>query len=73
MRLTRSMWRSAGLAFGGYAQRRAQPGDLGPRHILADFPISAHASELGVRLLTSNGCVYKAAFPELAVIVLLTG
>lgn len=73
-RFTRSMWRSAGLAFGGYAKRRrAQPGDPGPRRILADFLIGAHASELGARLLTFDGGVYKAAFPELEVVILPTG
>lgn len=67
------MWRSAGLAFGGYAQRRrAQPGDPGPRRILADFLIGAHASELGARLLTFDGGVYRAAFPNLEVVVLPT-
>ncbi len=70
---TYSMWRSAGLAFGGYAQRRrAQPGDPGPRRILADFLIGAHASELGARLLTFDSGVYRAAFPNLEVVVLPT-
>ena len=73
-RFTRAMWRSAGLAFGAYARRRrAQPGDPGPRRILADFLIGAHATELRTRLLTFDNGVYKAAFPELELVVLPTG
>lgn len=72
-RFTRSMWRSAGLAFGSYAQRRrAQAGDPGPRRILADFLIGAHAAEVNACLLTFDDGVCKAAFPELEVIVLPT-
>ena len=72
-RFTRSMWRSAGLAFGAYARRRrAQAGDPGLRRILADFLIGAHAAEVGARLLTFDGGVYKAAFPDLTVVALPT-
>ena len=72
-RLTRAMWRSAGLAFGAYARRRrAQAGDPGPRRILADFLIGAHATELGVRLLTFDTGIYRAAFPNLIVVTLPT-
>lgn len=71
--LTRAMWGSAGLAFGAYARRRrAQAGDSGPRRILADFLIGAHATELGVRLLTFDAGIYKAAFPNLTVVALPT-
>ena len=70
-RFTRAMWRSAGLAFGAYARRRrAQAGDPGPRRILADFLIGAHAAELGVRLLTFDEGIYQAAFPNLTVVAL---
>lgn len=38
------VWRAAGRAYSGYARRRRrQQGDAGPRRILADFAIGAHA------------------------------
>src|SRR5580698_9276667 len=37
------VWRAAGRAFGAYAARRKKHGDPGPRRILADFLIGAHA------------------------------
>ena len=70
-RMTRAMWHRAALAYGAYAERRrGHKGDPGPRRILADFLIGAHASELGVRLLTFDSGLYKSAFPELEVILL---
>lgn len=54
--------------WGGYAERRrAQPPDPGPRRILADFLIGAHALQIGSTLLTLDMRTYRAAFPALSV------
>ncbi len=67
-RLDEPIWRGAGLAYREYAaRRRRQPGDLGPRRILADFVIGAHAVHRAATLLTFDARIYRAAFPALAV------
>lgn len=66
--LQESVWRAAGRSFQKYAARRRAKRDVGPRRILADFLIGAHASERGYRLLTLDDRLYKAAFPELALV-----
>jgi predicted nucleic acid-binding protein len=63
-----SIWRSAGMAFQGYARRRRRQKASGPRRILADFVIGAHAFEKGYTLLTLDEGIYKAAFPKLRVV-----
>ncbi len=63
-----SVWRTAGRAFQKYAVRRRKQRDQGPRRILADFLIGAHASESGYRLLTLDDNLYRAAFPELTLL-----
>ena len=65
--LDEDMWRSAGHAFQRYAGRRRKQG-AGPRRILADFLIGAHALEGGHRLLTLDDHLYRAAFPALTVV-----
>jgi predicted nucleic acid-binding protein len=65
--LDESVWRVAGRAFQGYVSRRRRQGDSGPRRILADFVIGAHASERGCELLTLDDRLYKAAFPGLRI------
>jgi predicted nucleic acid-binding protein len=64
------IWRVAGRAFQAYASRRRKQRDAGPRRILADFLIGAHASEHGYRLLTLDDQLYKAAFPALPIVSL---
>ncbi len=64
--LREEVWRAAGRAFQKYAARRRAKRDPGPRRILADFLIGAHASERGYRLLTLDDQLYRAAFPSLA-------
>lgn len=67
--LDEETWRAAARAFGNYAERRRiQRGDHGPRRILADFVIGAHALRYASALLTLDQGVYRAAFPELEVL-----
>jgi predicted nucleic acid-binding protein len=65
--LEEAVWRSAGRAFQAYAARRRKQGG-GPRRILADFLIGAHALEGGHRLLTLDDHLYRAAFPALTAV-----
>jgi predicted nucleic acid-binding protein len=66
--LSESIWRAAGHAFQLYAARRRKRRDDGPRRILADFLIGAHALQNEFRLLTLDDRLYRAAFPRLAVV-----
>jgi predicted nucleic acid-binding protein len=63
-----SVWRAAGQAFQTYAARRRKQRDAGPRRILADFLIGAHALVGGYPLLTLDDHLYRTAFPNLSVI-----
>jgi predicted nucleic acid-binding protein len=65
--LDETIWRAAGRAFQGYAARRRKHGDSGPRRILADFLIGAHAARNGFPLLTMDDRIYRAAFPRLMI------
>ena len=68
--LDSDVWRTAAVAFRGYAQRRrAQERGPGPRRILADFLIGAHAVHHASALLTFDQEIYRAAFPSLTVLV----
>jgi predicted nucleic acid-binding protein len=64
------VWRAAGSRYGSYAHdRRRQSGDPGPRRILADFLVGAHALYLGGRtLLTTDKKIFTNYFPELRII-----
>jgi predicted nucleic acid-binding protein len=66
--LHEGIWRTAGRAFQKYAARRREKHVSGPRRILADFLIGAHASEGGHRLLTLDDRLYRAAFPRLPLV-----
>ena len=59
--------REAGNAYQKYAERRRKQGTNGPRRILADFLIGAHALVNGYKLLTLDGRLYRASFPKLRV------
>jgi predicted nucleic acid-binding protein len=63
-----SVWRAAGRAFQTYAARRRKQRDPGPRRILADFLIGAHALVGGYRLLTLDDHLYRTSFPDLSVV-----
>jgi predicted nucleic acid-binding protein len=65
--LDESIWRAAGRAFQGYASRRRRNQTAGPRRILADFVIGAHALERKCRFLTLDEGLYRAAFPRLEI------
>jgi predicted nucleic acid-binding protein len=64
------VWRIAGAAFQSYAARRRKQREFGPRRILTDFLIGAHALRHGYRLLTLDDRHYRAAFPRLQVIAI---
>lgn len=65
----RDVWRAAGTRYGEYARtRRRQRNDLGPRRILADFIIGAHALHFADALLTSDARIYGTYFPELKIL-----
>jgi len=68
--LNESDWRVAGRVFRGYAARRSRHREGGPRRILTDFLIGAHALRRGYRLLTLDDRLYRAAFPRLAIIAI---
>jgi predicted nucleic acid-binding protein len=63
--LDEAIWRAAGRAFQTHAARRRSQGEPGPRRLLADFLIGAHAQMHGYRLLTLDERHYRAAFPGL--------
>ncbi len=68
--LTEAVWRTAGLAYQAYAVRRRKHRDPGPRRILADFLIGAHALRNDLPLLTLDDRVFRVAFPRLTVVAI---
>lgn len=68
--LTEQIWRTAGLAFQEYAQRRGRKKAEMPRRILADFLIGAHAVVHRYDLVTLDLRLYRAAFPKLKILQL---
>ncbi len=66
--LGEEIWRNAGRAFQKYASRRRSSSGAGPRRILADFLIGAHALARDCPLLTLDDRLYRAAFPRLRLI-----
>jgi predicted nucleic acid-binding protein len=66
--LNERIFRLAGEALRGYADRRRKQIGVEPRRILADFLIGAHATVNGYKLLTMDAGVYRAGFPRLAVV-----
>ena len=62
------IWREAGRAYQLYANARRKRREGGPRRLLADFVIGAHAMVRGTRLLTFDSKIYRSAFPSLDVI-----
>jgi predicted nucleic acid-binding protein len=68
--LDESIWRTAGRAFQAYAGRRRERRDAGPRPILADFLVGAHAVERECWFLTLDAGLYRAAFPRLQLVAI---
>ena len=67
-KLDEAVWRAAGRAFQAHAARRRRHRDSGPRRILADFVIGAHAMQKGHPLLTLDDRFYRTAFPRLTIV-----
>jgi hypothetical protein len=68
--LDEATWRLAGRVFQAYAARRRRHGEPGPRRILADFVIGAHAERGGYSLLTLDDHLYKTSFPALKLVTI---
>jgi predicted nucleic acid-binding protein len=65
--MEQAIWRTAGVAFQRYVQRRlANKGQL-PRRILTDFLIGAHAVVRGYTLLTLDKRLYLSSFPGIRI------
>jgi predicted nucleic acid-binding protein len=62
------VWRLAGRAFADYAGRKRRGGAAGPRRLLTDFVIGAHALLIAGRMVTRDAGLYRAAFPQLQLI-----
>jgi predicted nucleic acid-binding protein len=65
--ISERVWLTAARAFQESAERRRKQRDAGPRHILADFVIGAHAQVGNYRFLTRDERLYRAAFPQLRI------
>jgi predicted nucleic acid-binding protein len=65
LKLDETVWTEAGIRFARYAARRRQSFGVGPRRLLADFLIGAHALVQADRMLTLDPKVYRQDFPEL--------
>jgi predicted nucleic acid-binding protein len=65
--LDEAIWRLAGECFQTYARRRRGQDEPGPRRILADFLIGAHASLRANVLLTGDDRFYRTMLPSLTV------
>ena len=63
-RLEERVWTESGLRFASYATRRRQASGEGPRRVLADYLIGAHALVQADCLLTLDPKVYRQDFPE---------
>jgi len=68
--LDEATWRAAGRAFQAYAAGRRKQGGAGPRRILADFVIGAHATRNRYGLLTLDEHLYRTAFPDLGLLTI---
>lgn len=68
--LPRTVWSEAGRRFARYARRRRRSGDDGPRRLLADFIIGAHALIQADRLMTLDPRRYERDFPELRIVTI---
>ena len=65
---SQQIWREAGRAYQAYARRRKREQQVGPRRILGDFVIGAHALVNGYKLLTLDARIYRGSFPKLEIL-----
>lgn len=68
LRLEERLWDEAGIRFARYAARRRRSSGTGPRRLLADFLVGAHALVQADRLLTLDAKVYRQDFPEVRLV-----
>ena len=66
--LEAAVWLESGERFARYAARRRMSSGAGPRRILADFLIGAHALLQADCLMTLDPKVYQQDFPELLLV-----
>ena len=66
-RLQDRVWYETGERFARYASRRRRSFGTGPRRLLADFLIGAHALVQADRLFTFDPKVYQQDFPEVTI------
>ncbi|RXH57420.1 type II toxin-antitoxin system VapC family toxin [Granulicella sibirica] len=60
-----SVWREAGQRFARHAARRRRATISGPRRLLADFLVGAHALSHADRLMTLDTSIFALDFPDL--------
>ncbi len=65
--LDEAIWREAGRSFAAYARRRRETG-AGPKRLLVDFIVGAHAARRADRLLTLDPARYARDFPRLSLL-----
>jgi hypothetical protein len=68
LRIEERVWTEAGLRFARYAARGRKATGEGPRRLLADFLIGAHALVQADRLLTLDPRRYRQDFPEVSLL-----
>ena len=64
LKLEERVWTESGLRFARYAARRRRSAGEGPRRLVADFLVGAHALVQADRLFTLDPKVYRQDFPE---------
>ena len=64
LRLDERVWSETGKRFAHYAARRRKSSGTGPKRLLADFLVGAHALVHADRLLTLDPHRYSVDFPE---------
>ncbi len=65
LQIAETVWLETGRRFSLYADRRRAAINEGPRRLLADFIIGAHALMHADRLMTFDTALYRRNFPEL--------
>jgi predicted nucleic acid-binding protein len=65
MKLNDRVWTETGLRYARYAARRRKETGEGPRRLLTDFLIGAHALVQADRLLTLDPKMYRRNYPDL--------